>query len=703
MRPHPDHTCYAHRFTAWVQINDRYEFFEELDLDKGKPGAAQPPAYLSEKADRSVSNVYKLLAVLVHTGGVHGGHYYAYIRPDGSQWLKFDDDRVEKVEAEKAVQDNWGGEDEKAPPMGYNAIKMSKLANAYMLVYVRASDWATVMCDVGMQDVSAHVQARLKAEAEEKEKKKRERSEAHLYTQLRIATDEDLRAQIGHSSYFELVDFERVGLTLKLPKKAPFSEVQRLVAERLGVPPDSQRYWKWQRRQNDTYRPAGLLALEGPDQAIATLHDARSGGRSAPYKSGEMVKLNLYLETPQGVPPTFLLITKDHVLLFFKHFIPGDATHPPRLEFAGRAVFPKTARIGDMHPLMAKMGGLLLDTPLDVFEEVKFEPAVMVESLVRTMSISSAQLEHGDILVFQRRLAPAEAQQAEYPSAAEFLKHVHNRMTVAFRPLASGGNGDEEAPTLSIDLLKDMQYQDVSSALAHRLSLDHPLKVRLTAQSPFSLMPRPTPLKFSTEWTLEEMLRGSTAAGGALGAAGAEGVLFYEVIDLPLPEYERLVTHRITFHNAKHEEAGSVTVQLPKDRTVGELLEEVRRQVPAEAHGGAPLRLMEVYHWRIWQLFDPAQRLDKCLDLVNLWHLRAEVVPEDQRSLAEPGALHVLCLQVEDKEGGSGARKEAFPFSDPFIMSIGEAETVGQFKARVQKEMAISDEDFASWKVVIIT
>lgn len=38
--------------------------------------------------------MYKLHSVLVHSGGVHGGHYYAYIRPDGKQWLKFDDTAV---------------------------------------------------------------------------------------------------------------------------------------------------------------------------------------------------------------------------------------------------------------------------------------------------------------------------------------------------------------------------------------------------------------------------------------------------------------------------------------------------------------------------------------------------------------------------------------------------------------------------------
>lgn len=73
---------------VWSQINDRYEFPDELDLDVGDG------KYLSENADRSVRNLYKLHSVLVHSGGVHGGHYYAFIEPDGKQWLKFDDERV---------------------------------------------------------------------------------------------------------------------------------------------------------------------------------------------------------------------------------------------------------------------------------------------------------------------------------------------------------------------------------------------------------------------------------------------------------------------------------------------------------------------------------------------------------------------------------------------------------------------------------
>jgi ubiquitin carboxyl-terminal hydrolase 7 len=454
-----------------------------------------------------------LHSVLVHSGGVHGGHYYAYVRPNGKDWLRFDDDRVERADTHRAVDDNWGGDDEKAPPGGGLGnpnpppLRLGKYANAYMLVYLRESEWDSVMCEVTVDDISEHVRARLKVEAEEKERKRREKAEAHLFTLVRIATDEDLRAQIGASRFFDLVDFERVGLTLKLPKKAPFADVQRMVAERLGVAPEAQRYWVWSERQNKTYRPAAVLDVEGPEQSIAGAGPARNSGGRTTHKPGEMVKLNLFLETPPPATNQFLPAGKTSTLLFFKHFIPGAAATAPRLEYAGRGIFPNSTKIADMFPLLAKKGGLPEGCPIDAFEEVKPEPTVMVERLGKACTLVSAQLEHGDILVFQRLLPPHEAKALQYPAADEFLRHVRNRAAVSFRPLCGGEEG-----AVSLDLLKDMRYDAVSAALAKALGLDHPLKVRLTAQGPFSRLPRSAPLKYGAEWTLEEMLRGSTTA-----------------------------------------------------------------------------------------------------------------------------------------------------------------------------------------------
>lgn len=60
---------------------------------------------------------------------------------------------------------------------------------------------------------------------------------------------------------------------------------------------------------------------------------------------------------------------------------------------------------------------------------------------------------------------------------------------------------------------------------------------------------------------------------------------------------------QIAYHNAKLEEVSQHSVRMTKSATIEQLLEELRRQLPAEAQGEQPLRLMEVYQvcvgWRL--------------------------------------------------------------------------------------------------------
>ena len=59
---------------------------------------------------------------------------------------------------------------------------------------------------------------------------------------------------------------------------------------------------------------------------------------------------------------------------------------------------------------------------------------------------------------------------------------------------------------------------------------------------------------------------------------------------------------QIAYHNSKLEEVSQHSVRIAKSATIGQMLEELRRQLPAEAQGERPLRLLEVYQWRIWQV-----------------------------------------------------------------------------------------------------
>lgn len=134
-----------------LQINDRHEFPFEIDLAE----------FLDDDADKSRSWVYKLHGVLVHSGDLHGGHYFALIKPDReTRWLKFDDDRVTPVTNKEVLEENYGGEPISGmpPALQRNQVRaMKRFTNAYMLVYIRETAIDEVLAPFKEEDTPPHL------------------------------------------------------------------------------------------------------------------------------------------------------------------------------------------------------------------------------------------------------------------------------------------------------------------------------------------------------------------------------------------------------------------------------------------------------------------------------------------------------------------------------------------------------------------
>lgn len=99
----------------------------------------------------------------MHSGDLHGGHYFALLKPEkDGKWLKYDDDRVTPVTNREVLEDNYGGE---APNV--NALmslrphmkSMKRFTNAYMLVYIRESDIDEVLNPMTNEDIPPHLSA----------------------------------------------------------------------------------------------------------------------------------------------------------------------------------------------------------------------------------------------------------------------------------------------------------------------------------------------------------------------------------------------------------------------------------------------------------------------------------------------------------------------------------------------------------------
>lgn len=60
-----------------------------------------------QKIDKKEFSKYTLYGVIVHTGGLTGGHYYAYVkRLESEKWERCDDSYVKEVDVKEVLRSN---------------------------------------------------------------------------------------------------------------------------------------------------------------------------------------------------------------------------------------------------------------------------------------------------------------------------------------------------------------------------------------------------------------------------------------------------------------------------------------------------------------------------------------------------------------------------------------------------------------------
>lgn len=167
-----------------VKVNDRFTFPLELDLDPYLTGAG----------------IYDLHTVLVHSGDVHSGHYYAFIRPSSDahvDWFRFDDEQVSRCSAFAAADDNFGGED--VFPVNYftgspgKRIVRPRIHSAYMLVYMKRSRVRELLSRPSISEV----QQRVLEESRKIDERKRMHEEAKQMMDIHVIPSENLKSLTG--------------------------------------------------------------------------------------------------------------------------------------------------------------------------------------------------------------------------------------------------------------------------------------------------------------------------------------------------------------------------------------------------------------------------------------------------------------------------------------------------------------------------
>lgn len=351
---------------AMMKINDRYEFPETFD--------AAP--YLADNADKSEPWIYQLHGVLVHSGDLNAGHYYAFIKPNKDGWFyKYDDDKVTKAAMREVLEDNYGGEDPRAN--GNLALRKGKPAlrqnSAYMLVYIRQTRVDDVLLPVTTEDTPPHLQKKLEEEAAEREARRKAKEDQHLYAEVRVITDQTFRNYEGTD--LTTFDSKHEGIDpgaakwYKLLRRAPLSELLASIAQDAGdgVDPRRVRLWGLVNRQNKTTRPdcpftdTNMTIEEAYHKLIGKMGDMRVWAEIAEEVDEEGNPI--WPNNPSQVINGQLIAPQ--ILLFLKYFdVAGQCLYG-----VGHVYINREKKVEDLVSLITKkMGWPEKGTQLKLYE-----------------------------------------------------------------------------------------------------------------------------------------------------------------------------------------------------------------------------------------------------------------------------------------------------------------------------------------------
>lgn len=638
------------------KINDRFEFPANLDLDR------DTRKLFHESADTAVRNYYKLFSVLVHMGSNHGGHYFAYINPTGKQWLKFDDDKVVKVPDQEAIESQLGSTEGRGVARG---------SNAYMLVYVRESDWPKVFCDAGEGDLPEHLQATLRGQLEKEKRENADREEAHLYANVAVLREGDLKASV-EARVFGLAEASISARQRRLRSNLPFWEMVRGMEAECGVPAAQHRYWLLDNRDTGNWRPCVPL----PSSRYGELLDQIGRRSKHAAASTATTELFVYLEElpPEQAGAAYDL--QDMALLFFKWFEPGTST----LTYFTHMLVPTSATVAVVERELLRRRGLPETSRLAVYEEA-MDPSLrtfrqpnaeVVVRLKGTEKLANINAKSGDVFIVQ--LVSKEPGE----TVETFIERKINECKVTFQRLE-----DSRENVVRLDMMTTDTYPQIAGRLAQRLGLESWEYVRLYPQHQWMQKASRNHVVSGETRNLRQLFEQSTFV---------PNFFFYEVLTMPLSKLEQMRSVSVSYVNERGEFEREVEVQLHQAENMQALMAEAARRLSLQG----PLRLLCVSQHRVHHVVDPKEQLKEVKNLWQ-WQYRLEPLPEGE-SMEELRAIKRMLVNVCHCVRVQRVGMDLDFWGEPLLVPVGASDTLDSIRARVLAKMGVTDPGAQSWK-----
>ncbi|RGB42735.1 ubiquitin carboxyl-terminal hydrolase 5 [Rhizophagus diaphanus] len=651
---------------AMVKINDRHEFPMEIDLEE----------FLSEDADRSSPHKYLLHGVLVHSGDLHGGHYFALLKPEkDGKWFKFDDDRVTPVIDKEVLEDNYGGEYPNANAITIRSAGRNhkRFTNAYMLVYIRESNVDEILSPVVPDDIPEHLQTRLEQERAEEEKKRKEMEERHLYLIVKIVTAEKFKIHQG----FDLANFDDRQyplsdvFTYKILKSDTYGTFKEHVSRSFNIPTEQVRFWVLVNRQNKTVRPDAPISDAQTNTSMEEIHAKMTSRQN---------EMKLYMEVadkPINGKTWFPTVPEaNHIMVFLKYFDPEKQA----LEGLGHLYIQKFGKVGDITRVLCEKKEFPPDTPLKIYEEIKPN---MIEEMKLKSTFQQSEIQDGDIICFQKALTEKEIQEhtssGRYSDIPHFYESLTLRIVVSFKPKLKDR---DPKPEFDLVLNKKWTYDQVAGAVGTHLNTD-PLKLRFTTAHSTSGTPKNV-IKRTTNQTLSEMLQTAYLSPPA-------HVLFYEMLKISIVELETKKFIKVYWlgNTVKDEEV--IELGFPKDAVVNDIIDEIsKHEKVSSLSPNSRIRLFDVHHNKIQKEYTGSEPIERMQEHATLY---AEEIPQDEIHADQNDRTIQVYHFTKDP-----IRVHGIPFK--FVIKNGE--TLADTKVRLRHRLGMNEKDFSKVKIAIV-
>ena len=342
------------------------------------------------------------------------------------------------------------------------------------------------------------------------------------------------------------------------------------------------------------------------------------------------------------------------------------------LSFLGSALVPRKSCISDLRALCAPLASLPPASELLFFEEVKIEP-VMVEALATDLTLETADLRHGDIVVVQP--APTSHGTFRHRLAPDFYQHLKSRLVVAF----------QQAVPVQLESKPRLLELTVATTIGEARTQLASVICVLTAQLRFlrrhdslaALRP------FDDGETLLTLL--------AQHDGSVADTLMYEVLDGP-------DTHKsfsVDWLETPSSPLTMLALSLLLGDSVKDLLELLTTQLDTTAPGHQ-LRLLQIAGCCVSRVVPCDESIDSLDD--SAWRFRAEPVPADQLRVA-PGERLVHVAHVR-RDAAAGS---VVPFGEPFLLKLRAEEPLSSVKARAANLLGLDGAGFSSWRWGVVS